>query len=287
MTRDGFWQIVAQLIAKTRGNLERFTTALDKHLKSLTTDEIEDFARHYADMLNEANTTGVLEVAYIIGCGASNDGYMDFRCWIVFQGEPQFKNIVENPDYLGTYDPKADPIEQWSCEYHPMWAYEDATGNELQHFDVAVYPDAESDFDKPKTLAKRYPKLWKRIQGKKNAQQALSHRGEALFLGATLDRIVPSEDSAHFVFSTGAEIRVCGYWRIYCTRYKITGKTPCYDEHPMLGQTVVFIETRFFPSSFFMWFDNRKKLSLAGSYLPEEAPPPDFDVFDNGTRIDA
>jgi hypothetical protein len=55
MTRDDFWQIVAQLIAKTRGNLERFTTDLDKHLKSLTTDEIEDFARHYADLRASAH----------------------------------------------------------------------------------------------------------------------------------------------------------------------------------------------------------------------------------------
>ncbi|MHC4405621.1 MAG: DUF4240 domain-containing protein [Planctomycetota bacterium] len=283
MTRDDFWQLVAQLIAKTRGNLERFTTALDKHLKSLAANEIEDFARHYAELQNEANTTGILEAAYIIGCGASNDGFMDFRRWIVFQGEADFKNIVDNPDYLGAYDRKADPIEQWHCEYHPMWAYEEATGKALQHFDVAVYPDAESDFDKPKTLAKRYPKLWKRIQGKKTAQQTLSNRGEALFLDATLDRIEANKDTARFVFSTGAEIRIRGYWKHYRTRYKIADDTPCYDEHPMVGQTVVSIKADYFPSSFFMWFDNRKKLSLGC----DEHDCSDFDVFDNGTRIDA
>lgn len=279
MTRDDFWR----LIAKKRGNLDRFTSALDKQLKSLAAKEIEDFARHYAELQNEANTTGILEAAYIIGCGASNDGFVDFRRWIVFQGETHFSNIIDNPDYLGGYDRKADPIEQWYCEYDPMGVYEEATGKELPCFSVAVYPDAASDFDKPTILAKRYPRLWKRIQAKESAQQLLSNQGQALFLDATLDRVEDDNGIARFVFSTGAEIHIRDYWEHYRTRYQIAADTPCYDEHPMLGKSVVSIKTDYFPSAFSMWFENRKKLSLRC----DQHDCSDFDVFDNGSRVNA
>ena len=164
MTLEDFWQLVDNLIASTDG-LEDFEDALNEHLKSLNPTDIEDFARHYAQLQTEANTTGVLEAAFIIGCGRSNDGFMDFRRWIVFQGRSAFERIVGDPDHLGDYDPAADPIEEWYCEYHPMWAYEEATGKELPHFEVPVYPDAKSDYDKPDVLAKRYPKLWQRCRG--------------------------------------------------------------------------------------------------------------------------
>ena len=283
MKRDDFWRLVAHLIATTRGNLDRFTTALDKHLKTLSANEIEDFALVYAELQNEANTTSILEAAYIIGCGASNDGFGDFRRWIVFQGETHFRNIIENPDYLGSYDQQSDPIEHWYSEYDPMSAYEEVTGKELSHFNVAVYPAAASDFDKPTILAKRYPTLWKRIQAKHAAQQTLSDQGQALFLDATLDRVEDHDGVARFMFSTGAEIHIRAYWEHYRTRYQITDETPCYDQHPMLGHKVVSIMSDFFPSSFFMWFENRRKLSLRR----DEHDCSDFDVFDNGTRIDA
>jgi hypothetical protein len=283
MTRNDFWKLVDRLIGKTRGNLERFETAVDAHLKSLAAEEIEDFARHYGELQNEANTSGVLEAAYIIGCCESNDGFMDFRRWIVLQGRTAFHKIIQDPDYLGSYDRKSDPVEQWYCEYDPSRAYEEATGKELRRFDVAVYPDAEFDVDNQTKLAKRYPKLWKRMQGKKAAQQNRSDRGRALFLDARLDRIEADGESVRLVFSTGAEIRIRGYWPYYRMRYNVDDSIPRYDEHPMLGQTVVSIETYNFPQSFYMWFANRRKLSLGR----EQGDCLDFEVFDKGTRIHA
>ena len=164
MTRDDFWRIVDELIRSTNG-LEEFQEALSEHLASLNPTGIEGFARQFVELQIEANTTGVLEAAYIIGCGHSNDGFMDFRRWIVFQGRSAFDQIVGNPDCLGDYDPTADPIEQWYCEYDPTWVYEEATGNELPLFDLPVYPDSPSDYDNVDVLAKRYPRLWQRCRG--------------------------------------------------------------------------------------------------------------------------
>jgi hypothetical protein len=60
----------------------------------LEAEEIEDFARHYGELQNEANAPGILEAAYIIGCGASSDGFLDFRRWIVLQGRTAFHKII-------------------------------------------------------------------------------------------------------------------------------------------------------------------------------------------------
>lgn len=163
MSRGDFWQLIDDLIATTDG-LEEFEVALDDHLTSLSANDIKDFAQHYAQLQNEANTTGILEAACIIGCGESNDGFMDFRRWIVFQGKSAFEEILADPDCLGEYSPGADPIEHWYTEYDPMGAYEEATGEDLPHFQIKVYPDERSDFDKDDVLSQRYPKLWRRCK---------------------------------------------------------------------------------------------------------------------------
>ena len=207
---------------------------------------------------------------------------MDFRRWIVFQGRNAFQRIIQDPHYLGMYDRKSDPTEQWYSEYDPRWAYKEVTGTELPDCDVDVYPDTKSELDTPTKLAERYPTLWNRIHREKQTQEERAARGRALFLGAKLDRIEADGDNANFVFSTGGEIRVQNYWPFYRTIYKVDKKTPCYNDHPMLGQTVDSIETSSFPESFYMWFDNRKKLSLAVEY----GVCSEFDVFDNGNYVE-
>ena len=107
----------------------------------------------------------------------------------MFQGKVAFQKIIQDPDLLGSYDRKSDAIEQWYSEFDPRHVYKEAAGKELQFFDVAVYPNAETDVDNQTELAKRYPKLWNRVQGKKAAQRNMSNRGRALFLNSRLDRI--------------------------------------------------------------------------------------------------
>lgn len=282
MTRDDFWQLVAKAIGKKRRNLERAENDLDKLLKSLEAKEIEEFARHYVALQNEANTPSILEAAYIIGFGDSNDGFMDFRRWIVFQGQTEFAKILANPDYLGTYEPQSEPMEQWGSEYDPRGAYEAVTGRELPASDVVVYPEAKADFQDAEILAERYPTLWRRIQATKIAHQDLNDRGKDLFLNATLDHVEDQGGVAILKFSTGAEIRIRDYWGHYRARYRVAHETPCYDDHPMIGQSVVSITSDSFPRSFHLWFANRRKLSL-GCEIEDCS---DFEVFEGTTRID-
>ena len=164
MTLQEFWKLVSLFASNSRGNVSRTAQSLDKHLRKLPAQGIEDFSRHFADLQNTANTPAVLEAAYIIGCGHSNDGFTDFRRWIVLQGQKEFGKIVNNPDYLGTYDRRADPVENWYCEYDPGCTYEEVTGDEPPHFNVHVYPEAESDYRDETILSNRYPKLWKRCR---------------------------------------------------------------------------------------------------------------------------
>jgi len=164
MTRNEFWILIDRLISETSGDLGRFEEALDAHLRSLESTEIQKFSDHFAELQNAANTPAVLEAAFIIGCGASNDGFMDFRRWIVFQGKAAYERIVANPDFLGHYSPDSDPMENWYSEYDPSLAYEEVTGEDPPYFEVDVYPDERSDCEKNDILADRYPELWRRCK---------------------------------------------------------------------------------------------------------------------------
>jgi len=250
-------------------------------LKAVDPDQIVEFAEQYVDLQNEANTVGIFEAANIIGCSDSNDGYMDFRRWIVFQGETAFERIIKDPDFLGTYDRDADPVNQWYSEYDPRKLYRELTGQELPDYKVAVYPKGSTEHERPAVLATRYPQLWNRIHGGKRKRELLQEVGKKLFLHATLDQVECQSGYARFMFSTGAEIHIYDYWDYYRRIYKIFRETPSYHDHPMLGQTVTSIRIDNFPDSFFLWFENRRKLSLACEYRVCD----NFRVFDRTNPI--
>jgi hypothetical protein len=121
--RDTFWNLIAELMVHTRGDLNAFEQALDAELAGRAPAEIRAFAGELAALLQETCTWDVYGAATIIGCN-SEDSFLDFRRWIVFQGPRQFVRIIGDPDCLGTFDPASNPIEQWYSEYHPTWVYQ-------------------------------------------------------------------------------------------------------------------------------------------------------------------
>jgi len=164
LTIDEFWDLIDRFIDETGGSLRKFAQMLDQYLQQQDAAEIEDFARLYADFQNEANSQPVFEAALITGCAPSDDCFSDFKRWTVLQGRSAFESIVSNPDCLGTYDPRSDPIENWYCEYTPHQAYQAVTGNHLPHYPIKMLPKGCNKEVADEDLIFRYPHLWARCR---------------------------------------------------------------------------------------------------------------------------
>ena len=53
--------------------------------------------------MREADTKDLWAAAYMICGGCSDDGFRDFRAWLIAQGREVFKGAVPNPDSLADH----------------------------------------------------------------------------------------------------------------------------------------------------------------------------------------
>jgi hypothetical protein len=108
--------------------------------------------------------------AYVIHGGASDDGFDYFRSWLISRGRRTFDAALADPDSLATTIPAdiGEPAEFEGFGYIAvdLWAKRTGgnpakipTGSVTQPAEPAGQPFSED----PKTLAARYPKLWKRF----------------------------------------------------------------------------------------------------------------------------
>lgn len=62
-----------------------------------TPDEIRGFDQFFADRMDECYRTDLWAVAEIVGGGCSDDGFTDFRAWLIGQGERYYHRALDDP----------------------------------------------------------------------------------------------------------------------------------------------------------------------------------------------
>jgi Protein of unknown function (DUF4240) len=99
MDGEAFWELIEQARSTTHDDehlVERVATAL----LALPTEEILDFEEHLSEAEHRAYRWEVGGAAYLINGGCSDDGFQDFRAWLVAQGRDTFTRGVADPDSL-------------------------------------------------------------------------------------------------------------------------------------------------------------------------------------------
>lgn len=165
--RSSFWRLISDILSRTR-NLEEFEHELNKELSRMTEGDILSFAKDYGALVTDACTWDVLGSARLIGCGWSDDGFLDFRRWLVFQGKDVFEAVLHDAEFLATYDRGANPVEQWYTGYHPATVYGYVSQKEFPYSEVSCgtwdLPEGADPYRFDNKIRARFPKLWKRIQ---------------------------------------------------------------------------------------------------------------------------
>ncbi len=168
MTLDEFWEHIKKT---KRKDPDAHVEKLVKRLSKLPSDEIVDFDHWWGVMAREAYHWNLWGAAYLMNGGCSDDGFTDFRSWLILQGRDTFQAAVTNPDTLADI---ADPDEEEAtCECYPgVRAWFAATGRE-DDYDAwnaacnAKYPKRDPqpdlgegwDFDDEDEIRKRLPRL--------------------------------------------------------------------------------------------------------------------------------
>jgi hypothetical protein len=122
------------------------------------------------NLLAESYRAPLWAAAYMINGGCSNDGFDDFRGWLIAQGREVFERIVTDPDALADLPvirAKRPGAERLECEdtlYIASMAHWRATGEDYPNCvftirDPDLDPRWDFDFSDRTEMRRRLPRL--------------------------------------------------------------------------------------------------------------------------------
>jgi len=167
VTQEEFWQLIDKTREESGNNPTKQAELLVKALSVMSDDDIFDYQRIHDSYFQTAFRTDLWDAVEII-YSAGDDGFMDFRAWLIGQGLRVFEQALNNPDSIADlisvenrYDIFA---EELLCVAHV--AYDPG----LEKI-IPVYPEYKklernsecfslSGEMQRECLKRHYPKLW-------------------------------------------------------------------------------------------------------------------------------
>src|SRR6476469_6749965 len=160
-----FWRVVED--AYRPSGPDHFE-ALKDRLRPLKWFEIVAFQAKFDEALAAANTINLEGAAYLINGGEPGDeGFRDFRAWLVGRGRHAYEAALKNPDTLADIL-DGDPVDGFGLGAAAVRGYEEKTGMsdffdrlEREEKDLPPPPPEgeDWDFEDEAEMRKRFPRL--------------------------------------------------------------------------------------------------------------------------------
>ena len=130
INKDTFWELIAQAKARCGQDLDASAKWLEGQLKAMGPEQVLNFdsiMHGYSDL---AYQYGLWTAASIMLNGCSDDGFADFRGWLIAQGKDIYLAALKDPDTLADV-----PLYGGGCfeslAYIGGAAYEKLTGKDI------------------------------------------------------------------------------------------------------------------------------------------------------------
>ena len=165
MNKGQFWSIIDSTRAQAGGDPFRHIETLREALKQLKPGEIVQFDSVFREYWVRAYSWSLWGAAYVIGGGCSDDGFMDFRGWLISKGQVTYEAVLQTPDALADLVTDQDgdgQVEGFSYAAAEAWAIR--TQKEISEFpaereEQRQHPAGEPWSEDNDELEMRYPKL--------------------------------------------------------------------------------------------------------------------------------
>jgi hypothetical protein len=169
MTDADFWSLIDTSQSHAMGDCRQQERDLKVLLANLTIDEIAQFNVRYNNFIRDAYQWDLWGAAYIIGGGCSDDGFWDFRSWLVSRGRKVYRTALRNPESLSRFVSRTDPDRSWKSFLNPaafVWA--ELTDRPMEECPGSASSLGETprgkEWDEGE-LPKKFPKLWAEFGG--------------------------------------------------------------------------------------------------------------------------
>jgi len=171
-----FWSIIEKSSEHIEKSSEHAASGQDAQvaalrdvLQELTVDEIVSFQRCFDELMIESYHWDLWGAAYVIRGGCSDDGFQDFRSWLISKGESVYSEALRDPETLAAAIVDGDDDCQFEeFQYVASQVWERKTRKDLSRFPTldSEYPESPSGeewSEEGDDLERRFPKLWKRF----------------------------------------------------------------------------------------------------------------------------
>lgn len=164
MDEQKFWELVESSKASAEGSFDDHEEELAALLSQLPPDDILSFERIFLEKTIRAYSWDLWGAAYVINGGCSDDGFTDFRSWLISLGRERYERALRDPESLAEVKLGPDGEEDASFEgfaYVAATVYEKVTGKKIPDTGVAYprEPSGEPWEEDDAALAERYPVL--------------------------------------------------------------------------------------------------------------------------------
>jgi uncharacterized protein DUF4240 len=158
MDVEAFWELVNSTRKASGGDKSKQADLLVEALIQQSEGDILAFESILRDLMDEAYDAALWDAAYIIGCGCSDSGFVDFRAWVIAQGKEPFKSALVDPESLvDVVEISEDAQEGYLLNVAPD-AYKRRTGREMPRKQRKV-PLLKGIFSEEENISLRFPKL--------------------------------------------------------------------------------------------------------------------------------
>lgn len=156
---DRFWQIIDGTVSE---DYDAQLDALAETLAKLSREEILAFDQDFRKASLAAYRWDLWGAAYVINGGCSDDGFIDFRSWLISRGKSVYDGALANPESLAGHIREAfAEFEEFA--YVPMEVFETKFGEDWPGKGGSFPPEPEGTRWEEEQLDALFPKLTAKV----------------------------------------------------------------------------------------------------------------------------
>jgi hypothetical protein len=162
MDIEEFWKLMDTTREASGGDISKQVNLIVEILIDRSIDEIFAYEKIMDDLLDKAYDAELWDAADIIGCGTGDDGFWDFRAWLIAQGREVYENALADPESLVDLVDIDDDAQEEEMLYVVIYAYEKKTGRDFLTREKKKPYHQQTLKGKPvpkEALKDRFPKL--------------------------------------------------------------------------------------------------------------------------------
>jgi hypothetical protein len=160
MDIETFWNLIDEARAVGRGDVTDQATFIVGKLLQLPEAEIVGFERIFWQLMAEAYDANLWDAAEIIGCGCGDDGFDDFRAWLIAQGKERYEMALSDPESLVDLVNLDQNAQEGDLLYVAHKAYERKTGRSIPVLPRSIkYPSLKGTHWPAEKIKDKFPIL--------------------------------------------------------------------------------------------------------------------------------